>query len=45
VFELFDNSLEKFGYLALGSKETLDFSTISKNYKKLDSAKIWQKIR
>lgn len=44
VFELFDNSLEKFGYLALGSKETLDFSTISKKYKRLHSAKIWQKI-
>jgi chemotaxis methyl-accepting protein methylase len=44
VFELFDNSLEKFGYLALGSKETLDFSTISKKYKRLDSAKIWRKI-
>jgi chemotaxis protein methyltransferase CheR len=44
VFELFDNSLEKFGYLALGSKETLDFSPISKKYKRLDSAKIWRKI-
>src|SRR6185437_6472795 len=40
VFELFDNSLEKFGYLALGSKETLDFSTVSKKYKRLDSQKI-----
>jgi chemotaxis protein methyltransferase CheR len=44
VFELFDNSLEKFGYLALGSKETLDFSTISKKYKRLDAEKIWRKI-
>ncbi len=44
VFELFDNSLEKFGYLALGSKETLDFSTVSKKYKRLDSQKIWRKI-
>jgi chemotaxis protein methyltransferase CheR len=44
VFELFDNSLEKFGYLALGSKETLDFSTISKKYQRLNSEKIWRKI-
>ncbi|HEY5464375.1 MAG TPA: protein-glutamate O-methyltransferase CheR [Hanamia sp.] len=44
VFELFDNSLENLGYLALGSKETLEFSTISKKYKKLDSEKIWRKI-
>lgn len=45
VFELFDNSLEKFGYLALGTKETLDFSSISKNYERLDSEKIWRKIQ
>ncbi|MBU8881552.1 protein-glutamate O-methyltransferase CheR [Kaistella sp. DKR-2] len=44
VFELFDNSLEKFGYLALGTKETLDFSTVSKNYERMKSAKIWRKI-
>lgn len=44
VFELFDNSLEKRGYLALGTKETLDFSSISKNYEKLKGEKIWRKI-
>ena len=44
VFELFDNSLENLGYLALGSKETLNFSTISKKYKRLDAEKIWRKI-
>ncbi len=44
VFELFDNSLEKFGYLALGTKETLDFSTIAKNYERLKGDKIWRKI-
>ena len=43
VFELFDNSLEKFGYLALGTKETLDFSSISKNYERLKGEKIWRK--
>lgn len=45
VFHLFDNSLEKFGYLALGTKETLDFSSISKNYEKQESAKIWRKTQ
>lgn len=44
VFNLFDNSLENLGYLALGSKETLDFSSIKNKYKRLDTAKIWRKI-
>ena len=44
VFELFDSSLEKFGYLALGTKETLDFSSVSKNYERLKGDKIWRKI-
>lgn len=44
VFELFDNSLENLGYLALGSKESLDFSSVSKKYKKLSGEKIWRKI-
>lgn len=44
VLQLFDNSLENLGYLALGTKETTDFSPISKRYKKLDSDKIWRKI-
>lgn len=45
VFELFDGSLEKFGYLALGTKETLDFSAVSKNYERCGTAKIWKKIQ
>ncbi|QDP86617.1 protein-glutamate O-methyltransferase CheR [Chryseobacterium sp. SNU WT5] len=45
VFELFDNSLEKFGYLALGTKETLDFSTVSKNFERHPMGKIWRKIQ
>lgn len=44
VFDLFDNSLENLGYLALGSKESLAFSLIAKKYKKLDDQKIWRKI-
>ncbi|QFG53433.1 CheR family methyltransferase [Chryseobacterium sp.] len=44
VFRLFDNSLEKFGYLALGTKESLDFSPTSKNFERLKGEKIWRKI-
>lgn len=43
VLQLFDNSLEKLGYLALGTKETIDFSPIVKKYKRLDGEKIWRK--
>lgn len=45
VFSLFDYSLESLGFLALGSKETLRFSTISTNYRQHSSKeKIWRKI-
>ena len=43
VLALFDDSLEGLGYLALGTKETLDFSQISKSYKRLPGEKIWRK--
>ncbi|PTT03251.1 chemotaxis protein CheR [Pedobacter sp. HMWF019] len=43
VLELFDDSLEDLGYLALGTKETIDFSRISRKYKRLQSEKIWRK--
>ena len=41
---LFDNSLEKLGYLALGSKETIYFSPIAKRYQKIDNEKIYKKL-
>lgn len=44
VFELFDGSLEKFGYLALGTKETLEFSEISDHFERVKPEKIWRKI-
>jgi chemotaxis protein methyltransferase CheR len=44
VLQLFDNSLEPSGYLALGTKETTDFSPISKRYGRLETEKIWRKI-
>jgi chemotaxis protein methyltransferase CheR len=43
VIELFDDSLEELGYLALGTKETLEFSTISKKYRRMPNEKIWRK--
>ena len=44
VFQLFDQSLEKLGYLALGTKETIDFSPISSSYKKVGTDKVWRKL-
>lgn len=44
VFNLFDNSIEKLGYLALGSKESLDFWAKAKEYKRIKTEKIWRKL-
>lgn len=44
VFNLFDNSLARLGYLALGTKETILFSPLVTRYKQLEpNAKIWRK--
>ena len=46
VLKLFDESLEKLGYLVLGSKESLRFSSIVKKYSQLENKeKVWRKIR
>jgi chemotaxis protein methyltransferase CheR len=44
VFKLFDYSLENFGYLALGSKESLRFSPIADRYRQVGKEKIWRKV-
>jgi chemotaxis protein methyltransferase CheR len=44
VLQLFDDSLEGLGYLALGTKETLDFSPLARNYKRVPAEKIWRKV-
>jgi chemotaxis protein methyltransferase CheR len=45
TLNLFYNSLEMLGYLALGSKETLKFTDIHRKFKQLDNKeKIWRKI-
>lgn len=43
VFTLFDQSLENLGFLALGTKETLRFSSLASTFKQLNSEKIWRK--
>lgn len=45
VLQLFDLSLESLGYLALGTKETIEFSRISTKYQKLAGQKIWRKTK
>lgn len=44
VLQLFDKSLESLGFLALGSKESLRFSSIASHYVQVDpKEKIWRK--
>lgn len=45
ALELFDDSLAKLGYLALGTKETIKFSTIQNRFQQLNKEKIWKKIK
>lgn len=45
VLDLFDNSLERLGFLALGAKEQIKFSNIGKKYEQLEgNEKIWRKM-
>lgn len=43
VFNLFDVSLDTFGYLALGSKETIRFSNLEQQYRSIGQSRIWRK--
>lgn len=46
VFHLFEQSLETFGFLALGAKETLRYSTAAFSFKPFNAKeKIWRKVR
>lgn len=46
ALSLFDESLEMLGFLALGAKENLKFSTIAPKYRQLENKeKIWRKTR
>lgn len=45
VLTLFDESLEKLGFLALGTKENIKFTSIGKKYAQLENKeKIWRKM-
>jgi len=44
VFNLFDGSLERLGYLALGSKESLRLSPSHAKFKQVGTEKIWRKM-
>ncbi|UPT71885.1 MAG: protein-glutamate O-methyltransferase CheR [Flavobacterium sp. JAD_PAG50586_2] len=44
VLHLLDDSMAKLGYLALGTKETIKFTAVQKNYEQLRREKIWKKI-
>ena len=43
VFKLFDASVERLGFIALGAKETLKFSDIYSRYRQIGKDKIWRK--
>lgn len=45
VLKLFDDSLEKLGYLVLGSKENLRYSAIAKKFVQVQKEKIWRKMQ
>jgi chemotaxis protein methyltransferase CheR len=44
VFNLFDGSLEKLGFLALGSKESLRLSPANAKFRQVATEKIWRKM-
>lgn len=46
VLTLFSDSLEQLGFLALGSKETLSFTSVTGMFRQLDNReKIWRKMQ
>jgi chemotaxis protein methyltransferase CheR len=45
VLTLFDESLEKLGFLVLGSKENLRFSKVESKFMQMEKEKIWRKIK
>src|ERR1700748_1933269 len=44
VFHLFDESLERLGFLALGSKESLRLSPSYAKFKQVGTEKVWRKM-
>jgi chemotaxis protein methyltransferase CheR len=44
VLQLFNDSLESLGFLALGAKETIRFSAIAARYRQVEKERIWRKV-
>lgn len=44
VFTLFDESLERLGFLALGNKESIRLSPANAKFKQIGTEKIWRKM-
>lgn len=44
VFQLFDESLDRLGFLALGSKESMRMSPSNAKFTQVDKEKIWRKM-
>ncbi|MFT4153835.1 CheR family methyltransferase [Parafilimonas sp.] len=44
VLKLFDDSLEKLGFLILGSKENVRFSPVASKFVQVEKEKIWRKV-
>jgi chemotaxis protein methyltransferase CheR len=44
ALQLFDDSLARLGYLALGTKETLKYTSVHKKYEQFNKDKIWKKV-
>ncbi|WP_159799368.1 protein-glutamate O-methyltransferase CheR [Flavobacterium sp. MK4S-17] len=45
ALELFDDSLAGLGYLALGTKETIKFSSVQNKFEQMGREKIWKKVK
>jgi len=45
ALKLFDDSLARLGYIALGSKETIKYTSVHDKYEQLRKEKIWKKIK
>lgn len=45
VLRLLNESLQRLGYLALGAKETVRFSSLGQRYKQIGDEKIWKKLK
>lgn len=45
ALQLFDDSMARLGFLALGTKETIKYTAIHKKYEQLRKEKIWKKVK